>query len=139
MWPVIHDLTVSHGSLPVQQIDSVLIKENMSNMKRLLLGKGVVSTNLTDVPVSLGFGQNNMPTQQSRLGPTQRFFLILHENEGVTTQRYTAQMIIHHEYRPYLSLYLIPIPSGLLRYQKKKNGGMSAVPCFKWSFAECRN
>lgn len=59
----------------------------MSYMKRLLLGKGVVSTNLTDVPVSLGFGQNNMPTQQSRLGPTQRVFQILHENEGVTMQR----------------------------------------------------
>lgn len=90
-------------------------------MKRLLLGKGVVSTNLTDVPVSLGFSQNNMPTQQSRLGPTQRVFLILDEKEGVTMEKYTTQVIIHHECRPYLSLYLIPtIPNGLLRYQKEK-------------------
>lgn len=44
------------GSSPVQQIESVLIEENMNNINGLIVGKGRVSKNLTDVPVSQGFG-----------------------------------------------------------------------------------
>lgn len=47
---------LQHGPTPVQQIDSVLIKENMNNMKRLIFGKGVVSQNRADVPLPLSCG-----------------------------------------------------------------------------------
>lgn len=73
--PLNHELTVSHGSPPVQQIDSVLLKENMNNMKRLLLGKGVASENLTDVTLCLLVMINaSCPLSRARRNQTQLRF-----------------------------------------------------------------
>lgn len=78
----------------------------MNNMKRLLLGKGVVSKNLTDVPVSSGFGRYIMPTQQSTLSPTMLFPNPSRYLGCNNVERYTAQIEMKIDVISHHTLYL---------------------------------